>query len=1029
MREVLGVGSYAVLWGAAWQSSLLLAAGLLACAAWSRRPARAHRALLMAMIAAVAAPPLALGARRMGWGMIRTHTPAPMPASAPARVEVVSSGVATPIPAVAAGFSAVPPSRPATDVFDRGPAETRGRLDGTPRLALPAVDGRRLAVGVWGLCSVAIAARLAASVLAGRRLVARARPADDPALRAAANFAAERLGLTVEAGLFESDEVRCPVVWCWGPRPKVLVPSGLAAAAGAIDWAGVLGHELAHWKRRDHLAGLVGELTVCVWPWNPLAWWAKDRLGRASETACDDWVVAAGQPADSYAEALLGLVPQRAGSLALAAVTRRAGLVRRLEHILDRRPKTPTAGRAWSAAASVVVLVAVSALALAQAAPASKANVTPARPRPDTGDAPKHTVTGVVLAPDGSPARGARVVWIGSPKPSLAFTARPKGEEGDTWAERTLAQARTDDQGRFRLEAAFDPQSQYQSLVFVAAPGAGLFARQYKPEMSEVSLRLSTEVPIEGRLLAPSGMPAAGVRVTLRSFFDSTNPDEAHTNGLYVGRGRRDTEPPDFWPAPQTTGADGRFTIHGLPQGGTGSLDFEHPDYAVDEVQVSTTMQVSPVMKAFEIKPVPPKFTHTLEPARPVAGVVTDKATGKPLAGVHVEMIPMRRHGGMPFATRTDDQGRYRVSGHQADMFFTHAVPDPGLGYLPGKDVHQGWPAGAKVLEKNFALEKGKVLTGRVVDASTKAPIPGASVVYQPKRGNTFNKDYDLRNPVLCDADGRFRITGLAGPGLLVVETALPDAVRVPLEPSGRGERGGQRWFPHGFAAVDVPESGTPAPVEIAVKHGKTLRARALGPDGKPLPEVLAHCAELNARQINNWPQGQKFEGGMFELPGAEPGRNYRVYFLHPGKQLGAVADLTPKDDGSALDVRLEPMARVHGKLVNPDGSPPGSAGAYPLISFVEHPEGLRRDELYGSGPTEIYVNLMGQDAMRFTYGSRNTVDSRGAFVNDLLIPGARFVIVAHGGGGQREAIVPVAPLKPGEDRDLGTITIKERTP
>ena len=86
---------------------------------------------------------------------------------------------------------------------------------------------------------------------------------------------------------------------------------------------------------------------------------------------------------------------------------------------------------------------------------------------------------------------------------------------------------------------------------------------------------------------------------------------------------------------------------------------------------------------------------------------MTDKATGKPLAGLLVEMIPMRRHGGMPFYTRTDADGRYRVSGHQADQYITTVFPPADSGYLSVKDWHMGWPAGAKFLEKDFALDEG----------------------------------------------------------------------------------------------------------------------------------------------------------------------------------------------------------------------------------------------------------------------------------------------------------------------------------
>ena len=46
-----------------------------------------------------------------------------------------------------------------------------------------------------------------------------------------------------------------------------------------------------------------------------------------------------------------------------------------------------------------------------------------------------------------------------------------------------------------------------------------------------------------------------------------------------------------------------------------------HPDYAVDEVTVSTVAEMARSRrncKGFEIVPVKPSFTHTLEPARPV---------------------------------------------------------------------------------------------------------------------------------------------------------------------------------------------------------------------------------------------------------------------------------------------------------------------------------------------------------------------------------------------------------------------------
>ena len=46
---------------------------------------------------------------------------------------------------------------------------------------------------------------------------------------------------------------------------------------------------------------LLAEVLVCAVPFQPLAWWAKRRLGQLSELACDDWAIAGGQEPEAYA--------------------------------------------------------------------------------------------------------------------------------------------------------------------------------------------------------------------------------------------------------------------------------------------------------------------------------------------------------------------------------------------------------------------------------------------------------------------------------------------------------------------------------------------------------------------------------------------------------------------------------------------------------------------------------------------------------------------------------------------------------
>src|SRR5712692_1658501 len=59
----------AMVWQAVWQPALWLLAGLLGSLMWARRPAHAHRFLLLACLAAVLTPLLSVVVDRMNWGI------------------------------------------------------------------------------------------------------------------------------------------------------------------------------------------------------------------------------------------------------------------------------------------------------------------------------------------------------------------------------------------------------------------------------------------------------------------------------------------------------------------------------------------------------------------------------------------------------------------------------------------------------------------------------------------------------------------------------------------------------------------------------------------------------------------------------------------------------------------------------------------------------------------------------------------------------------------------------------------------
>ena len=97
----------------------------------------------------------------------------------------------------------------------------------------------------------------------------------------------------------------------WGVlRPVILLPSE------APEWpAGrlraVLLHELAHVARRDCLTLVMAELSLAMYWFHPLAWWAASRMRREREQACDDRVLTAGVGASDYAGVLVEVARSR----------------------------------------------------------------------------------------------------------------------------------------------------------------------------------------------------------------------------------------------------------------------------------------------------------------------------------------------------------------------------------------------------------------------------------------------------------------------------------------------------------------------------------------------------------------------------------------------------------------------------------------------------------------------------------------------------------------------------------------------
>jgi beta-lactamase regulating signal transducer with metallopeptidase domain len=97
-----------------------------------------------------------------------------------------------------------------------------------------------------------------------------------------------------------------PMLWTLGGSPRLILPADLLAGLTAEQRATLLVHELAHLHRRDHYVRWLELVTMALYWWHPVVWWARYELREAEELCCDAWVVWALPGAGrTYAEALL----------------------------------------------------------------------------------------------------------------------------------------------------------------------------------------------------------------------------------------------------------------------------------------------------------------------------------------------------------------------------------------------------------------------------------------------------------------------------------------------------------------------------------------------------------------------------------------------------------------------------------------------------------------------------------------------------------------------------------------------------
>src|SRR5262249_13742363 len=124
----------------------------------------------------------------------------------------------------------------------------------------------------------------------------------------------------------------------------------------------------------------------------------------------------------------------------------------------------------------------------------------------------------------------------------------------------------------------------YDVSVAAAAPGHGLTWRAISPDATnpQVDLRLLPEQVVRGRLVDLQGLPAAGVRVPVRSVGEYVNALMRMLSRDGVAR-RLPASPQET-----TTDADGRFVVRGCHRDGGIWLNVQDDRFGGQGIQLTT---------------------------------------------------------------------------------------------------------------------------------------------------------------------------------------------------------------------------------------------------------------------------------------------------------------------------------------------------------------------------------------------------------------------------------------------------------
>ncbi len=738
------------------------------------------------------------------------------------------------------------------------------------------------------------------------------------------------------------------------------------------------------------------------------------------------------------------------------------------------------AGRGlFGTAARLALVAAFTAIAIAglavarnspepQAPPAAAATtkdviqpVTP--PDPDNPKLAGHFV-GRVIGPDGEPVPGAKL-----------FITQNDASPRETGPVRASSSA----DGRFEFDAADMTYvgidglaTRCRALLIATADqycpgwvatwgeprGAHVTSRSDPKKDADLIVRLArSDVPIHGRLLDPKGQPLSGARVRVLSIsvpreggFDADLKrfEAAKREGWWPFNYDQSLQEPAVLPGvatEATTDKDGRFRLAGLGRDRMAALHVTSRG-VVDTYLTVMTRDAPDIVSDRDADGYPrgnmvlgAGFTLRLRPGRTVRGIVRDRETRTPIAGMWVgeSSSALNASTGSDYPFKSDANGRYEITGIDPATrdLEVMAVPQPGQSYFMAR---------AKVGERSGAMIdclRGIPFRLKLVDEAGSpvvAEVKFHPVMPNPHAVSVLPHDWTYGYAVsraAMTAKGVYEGVVIAGPGAVMVKlSGRSDYRPAHVDPKAFFAPGRTEWTnqeqitaygthdtliigncwddQHDYAAillVNPPEGSKPLDLSATVVRDVPRQVTILDPEGKPVVGV-----QTRGLTAHPWDHEPPLRAARVPVTKLHPTRSRRITFLKEDRKL--IGCLLARGDGEEpYTVRLKPWATVTGRIVDENGNPLEQKQPQPLVNAAAV-------VLAPNAKLEIATR---DDPHAGTLPDTGT-DEKGRFRIERLVPGLRYSCDMYREAGWYAGVAfENLVLEPGETRDLGDIRSK----